>query len=151
MKETFLTQEGLRELQNKLHDLKTVRRREIAEAIHTAKEQGDLSENAEYVSAKEEQRRIETQIAALETTMRHAQIIKQPSTSEVGIGSTVKLKFDGQQLVYRIVGSNEIDPLAAKISNESPLGQSLIGRKKGDKVTIPTPAGQKECQVIEIS
>ena len=151
MKETFLTQEGLNELQDKLHTLKTVRRREIAEAIHTAKEQGDLSENAEYVNAKEEQRRIETKISELEATMKHAQIIKHASTNEVGIGNTVKLKFNGQELIYRIVGSSEVDPLASKISNESPLGQSLIGRKKGDKVTIPTPTGQKECEVIEIS
>lgn len=151
MKETYLTQEGYQELQNKLHELKTVRRREIADAIHTAKEQGDLSENAEYVNAKEEQRRIETKIAELETTIKHAQIVKSVSTSEISVGNSVKLKCDGKTIDYKIVGSNEADPLAQKISNESPMGQALLGKKKGEITQIPTPSGPKDCQVIEIS
>jgi len=150
MKETYLTKEGFKELQDKLHELKTVRRREIAEAIHTAKEQGDLSENAEYVNAKEEQRRIETKIADLETTIKHAQVIKKADTDEVSVGNLVKLNCNGSEISYRIVGSNEADPLASKISNESPMGQALMGCKKGEKVSIPTPAGDKDCEIIEI-
>ncbi|PIT97844.1 MAG: transcription elongation factor GreA [Candidatus Andersenbacteria bacterium CG10_big_fil_rev_8_21_14_0_10_54_11] len=151
MKETYLTAEGLQELQEKLHELKTVRRRDIAEAIHSAKEQGDLSENAEYVNAKEEQRRIETQIAELEAAIKHAQVVTVVGTSSVGVGNTVRLKCNGKELTYRIVGSSEADPMEAKISNESPMGRALLGKKKGESVTIPTPAGDKECTVIAIA
>ncbi|MBI4022285.1 MAG: transcription elongation factor GreA [Candidatus Andersenbacteria bacterium] len=150
MKETYLTKEGLNELQQKLHELKTVRRREVAEAIHTAKEQGDLSENAEYVNAKEEQRRIEEQIAALEITLKNAQVITHAGTSQVSVGNTVVLRCNGQEITYRIVGSNEANPLQAKISNESPVGKALIGKKRGEAVVIPTPAGSKECEIIDI-
>lgn len=150
MKEQYLTKEGLTELQDKLHQLKTVRRREIAEAIQTAKEQGDLSENAEYASAKEEQTKIEQEIAELEVTLKHAQVIKKPTSGKVSIGSTVKLDCDGQKREYRIVGSNEADPLAGKISNESPMGEALLGAKKGEQISIPTPAGNKDCKVIDI-
>lgn len=150
MKETYLTIEGHKELQEKLHELKTVRRREIAEAIHVAKEQGDLSENAEYVSAKEEQRRIERKIAELETAVKHAHVIKRAGTDEVSVGNFVKLKCNGQVISYKIVGSNEADPMAQKISNESPMGQALMGKKRGEKVIIPTPVGDKECEVIKI-
>lgn len=151
MKETFLTEEGVGELRGKLDELKTVRRREIADAIHSAKEQGDLSENAEYVNAKEEQRRIEAQIAELEVTLKHAHVITKSGTSEVSIGNTVRLLCNGQEMTYRIVGSNEADPLEAKISNESPIGRALLGKTRGETVTIPTPAGEKECTVIKIS
>ena len=147
MKERYLTKEGLLELQDKLHTLKTVRRREIAEAIHTAKEQGDLSENAEYASAKEEQTSLEREIAELEDTVKNAQVIKKTSNDQVNIGNTVTLHCDDKEKTYRIVGSNEADPLAGKISNESPMGQALLGAKKGDKVSIPTPNGDKECFV----
>lgn len=150
MKEQYLTKEGLAELQERLHNLKTIRRREIAEAIHTAKEQGDLSENAEYASAKEEQNRIEQEIADLEATIKNAQVITTASNAAVNIGNTVKLDCAGKEREYRIVGSNEADPLSGKISNESPMGQALLGRKKGDTVVIPTPAGDKECRVITI-
>lgn len=150
MKDFYLTKEGLTELQGKLHDLKTVRRREIAEAIHTAKEQGDLSENAEYSSAKEEQSRIEQEIAELESTLKNAQVIKKASRDKVGLGNTVTLDCAGKERVYRIVGSNEADPLQGKISNESPVGQALMGKAKGETVAIPTPAGKTECTVKEI-
>lgn len=151
MKEQYLTKEGLTELQGRLQNLKTVRRREIAEAIHTAKEQGDLSENAEYQSAKDEQNRLEREIAELETTIKHAQVIQDADTSEVSIGNTVTLDCSGKESVYRIVGSNEADPLDGKISNESPMGQALLGKKKGETVAIPTPTGDKECSIKKIS
>lgn len=150
MKDSFLTREGLTELQEKLHELKTVRRREIAEAIHSAKEQGDLSENAEYASAKEEQNKIEQEIMDLEVTLKNAQVITKADNDKVGIGTTVTLDCEGQERVYRIVGSNEADPLEGKISNESPMGQALLGKVKGEKVTIPTPTGSKQCKIKNI-
>jgi len=150
MKESFLTKEGFSELQEKLSELKTVRRREIADAINAAKEQGDLSENAEYQYAKEEQQRIEEKISELETTVKHAQIIKKSSTDQVDIGNIVTLRCEGQEKVYRIVGSNEAAPLEGKISNESPMGQALLNRKKDDTVAIPTPGGDKACTVVQI-
>ncbi|MBI3251370.1 MAG: lysine--tRNA ligase [Candidatus Andersenbacteria bacterium] len=145
MKDLFLTREGMAEMQEKLHELKTVRRREIAEAIHSAKEQGDLSENAEYASAKEEQSRIESEIADIETTLKSAQVVSAGSSDKVSVGVTVTLDCDGNEKVYRIVGSNEADPLKGKISNESPVGQALLGKMKGDTVSIPVPGGKKEC------
>ncbi len=151
MKENYLTKEGLTELRETLHDLKTVRRREIAEAIHAAKEQGDLSENAEYQHAKEEQQRIEEKIADLETTIKHARIIAAASTDAISVGNTVTLKFDGKKKTYQIVGSNEADPLQGRISNESPIGQALLNRTKGETVSIPTPVGNKDCKIIDIS
>lgn len=151
MKENYLTKEGLTELRDQLTDLKTVRRREIAEAIHAAKEQGDLSENAEYQHAKDEQRRIEEKIADLETTIKHARIITAADTTQVSVGNTVTLKFDGKKKTYTIVGSNEADPLQGRISNESPIGQALLNKKKGDSVSIPTPIGEKDCKIIDIS
>ena len=151
MKQTYLTEEGLKELQAELTELKTVRRREIADAIHSAKEQGDLSENAEYVHAKEEQSRVEQRIADLEATLKNAEVITKVNNDMIGVGHTVTLNCDGQEKQYQIVGSNEADPLNGKISNEAPLGKALLGRKKGDTVTIPAPGGSKKCTVIKIA
>lgn len=151
MKDSFLTKEGLVELQDKLHELKTTRRREIAEAIHSAKEQGDLSENAEYASAKEEQNRIEQEISELEQTLKQAQVITKVGSDKVSIGNIVTLHCDGKEKTYRVVGSNEADPLQGKISNESPFGQALLGKAQGEKVSVPTPAGKKECVIKKIS
>ncbi|MFH1353803.1 MAG: transcription elongation factor GreA [bacterium] len=151
MKNTYLTEEGLGELKEKLILLKTVRRREIAEAIHTAKEQGDLSENAEYVNAKEEQRRIEERIAKMESIIKNARIVKHVGTDRVSVGNTVVLRCNGKELTYRIVGSNEADPLQYKISNESPVGRALLGKRQKETVTVPTPAGDKECEIVDIS
>lgn len=152
MKDRYLTREGLADLKAKLSFLKTERRREIAEAIHTAKEQGDLSENAEYVSAKEEQRRLEEEITELEATIKHAKLItKSPDLDHVGLGDTVTLKYNGEEKTYVIVGSDEANPLEGKISNESPMGQALLGKQRGDKVNIPVPNGHKECAIVKIS
>jgi len=150
MNDAYLTKEGLHDLQNTLYELKTIRRREIAQAITVAKEQGDLSENAEYVQAKEEQRRTEEKIADLEATVKHARIITKSDTSEVDIGNTVVLKTGDATREYQIVGSKEADPLKGKISNESPMGQALLHKKKGEGVTIPTPAGDKQYDLVEI-
>jgi len=151
MKPTYLTEEGYKELHEKLKELKTVKRREIADAIHSAKEQGDLSENAEYVNAKEEQTRTEQQIAELEAMLKTAEVIAKGVHSEVSIGSTVVLSCDGTEKTYEIVGSNEADPLNGKISNESPIGRALLGHKKGDEMVIPSPAGSRECKIVKIS
>lgn len=151
MKPTYLTKEGYKELQDKLKELKTVKRREIADAIHSAKEQGDLSENAEYVNAKEEQTRTEQQIAELEIMLKSAEVITKADHDEVSIGSTVTLHCDGKEKTYQIVGSNEADPLHGKISNESPLGKALLGNKKGATVNIPSPAGAKVCTIKKIA
>lgn len=150
MREQYITKEGMTELKDKLHSLKTVRRREIADAIHTAKEQGDLSENAEYQSAKEEQNKLEQEISELEDTIKHAQLIGKSSTDEVSVGNTVIVKCGPESKTYRIVGSNEANPLEGKISNESPIGQALLGKKKGDSVIFKTPAGDKECKIKSI-
>lgn len=151
MKDQFLTKEGLSELLERLHTMKTVRRREIAEAIHTAKEQGDLSENAEYQSAKEEQNRMEQEIAELEMTVKNARVVGKTDTDSISIGNTVLLSCDGKEKEYRLVGSNEANPMEGKISNESPMGQALLGAKAGDTVHIPVPAGTKECVIKKIS
>lgn len=138
------------ELQDRLHELKTVRRREIADAIHTAKEQGDLSENAEYIDAKEEQARIEQQIAEMEATLKHAVVITKTDDGLVGLGTTVTLECNGALRTYQIVGSQEADPLNGKISNESPIGKSLIGKKLKEEITIPAPGGDQNCTIIKI-
>ncbi len=151
MKEQFLTKEGMNELQERLHLLKTSRRREIADAIHTAKEQGDLSENAEYSSAKEEQSRIEQEIAELEVTLKNAYVVATHSTDTIGIGSVVLLHCNGVEKKYHVVGSNEANPIEGKISNESPMGQALLGAKVGQTVRIPVPVGTKECTIKKIS
>lgn len=150
MREQFLTKEGVTELREKLDYLKTVRRREIADAIHTAKEQGDLSENAEYVNAKEEQRRMEEEIAEIESILKHATIVTKPSNGAVSIGTTVTLQCNGAMKEYHIVGSNEANPFEGKISNESPIGMAILGKHKGEVVHIPTPVGNKECTIDSI-
>jgi transcription elongation factor GreA len=150
MKEAYLTREGLNELRDKLKVLKTNRRREIAEAIHAAKEQGDLSENAEYQNAKEEQHRVEEQIANIEGTIKNARLITDTSTEQVDVGNTVLLDCGGMERAFRIVGSNEADPLKGKISNESPMGQALLRKKPGETASIPAPGGQKNCTIIKI-
>lgn len=150
MKQTYLTEQGLNELQEQLHELKTIRRREIADAIHTAKEQGDLSENAEYIDAKEEQNRVEQRIAELEMLLKNAVVIKKATAESVQIGSHVTLDCAGKERKYQIVGSNEADPLNGKISNESPMGKALLGNSIGSIVVIPTPSGTQECKVVEL-
>lgn len=145
MKEVFLTKEGLHELKDKLEFLTSVRRLECAENIKRAREFGDLSENAEYDAAKQEQGFVETEIKALEEKILHAVIIDSEDLSvhEVSLGNTVELldmEFN-EKLTYRIVGTTEADVSENKISNESPLGRALIGKKKKDVVDVSTPNG----------
>lgn len=151
-KSTFLTQEGLEKMRHELLELKTVRRREIALRIQEAKELGDLSENAEYVEAKNEQSFVEGRIVELESILKNATIITQGKrTSDiVQVGSSVRVQKDGEEIDYEIVGSNEADPSAGKISNESPLGTAFLGKKVGEVVAVDVPKGTVEYTIVHI-
>jgi transcription elongation factor GreA len=143
-KETILTPEGLRKLEEELELLKTVKRKEVAERIKQAKEFGDLTENSEYEDAKNEQAFTEGRILTLEGMLRNAKVINNHDirSDVVSVGSTVRLVDEsGEELTYMIVGSAEADPLHDRISNESPVGRSLLGKRKGQRVTVQVPAG----------
>jgi transcription elongation factor GreA len=143
-KETILTPEGLRKLEEELEVLKTVKRKEVAERIKQAKEFGDLTENSEYEDAKNEQAFTEGRILTVEGMLRNAKVINNHDirSDVVSVGSTVRLVDEsGEELTYMIVGSAEADPLHDRISNESPVGRSLLGKRKGQKVTVQVPAG----------
>lgn len=138
----YFSEEGLEKLKQELEDLKTAKRHEIAARLEHAKSLGDLSENAEYQEAKEEQSLLESRIGELEEILRNAVIIKKDAYSTlVQIGSTVRVKSEHGEETFTIVGSEEADPKEGKISNESPLGKAFLGRKTGDKVEVKTPAG----------
>ncbi len=140
----FLTKQRLEELRRELEELKTKKRLEIAEKLRSAKDLGDLSENSEYLEARDEQARVERRIAELEETTKNAVVIKEGvSKNEVDLGSTVEVARDRKQLKFVIVGSEESKPEKGFISNESPLGRALMGCKVGDSVEVNTPAGEK--------
>ncbi len=154
-KKVVLTYEGLKKREEELEELKTVRRKEVAEKIKEARGQGDLSENAEYDAAKEEQGEIEARIALLEKMLRNAEVIddEEVSSDIISVGSRVKVydnEFD-EEVEYTIVGSAEADPMANKISNESPVGMGLIGHKIGDEIVIETPDGEISFKVLDIN
>jgi len=149
-KKTLMTEEGLRKLQEELHTLKTVRRKEVAEAIQAAKEQGDLSENAEYVDAKDRQGLVEQRIAELEALLKNVEVIQKGNSTDVNVGNTVTLEVGGDKTAYTIVGANEANPAEGRISNESPLGRSLIGKKAGDDVSVRTPSGNRNVKVLSV-
>lgn len=142
--EILITAEGLEELKLELENLKTVKRKQVAERIKTALAFGDISENAEYDEAKNEQARVEERIAKLENMVKYAKIIEEDEDHDViNIGSKVEVKdieFD-EVMKYTIVGSAEADPFKGKISNVSPLGKALIGKKAGDTIEVLSPAG----------
>jgi transcription elongation factor GreA len=148
----YLTQEKFTELEKELTFLKTERRKEVAEHLEYAKRLGDLSENAEYHQAREEQAEVEDRIARLETLLKNAEIVKPEGSSIVTIGSVVRLekKGDNKSLVITLVGSEEADMTRGKISNLSPLGSALLGHKLGDKIHVPTPKGTSEYVVAAI-
>jgi len=151
-KETFITEEGLEKIKRELDELKNVKRMEIAERIQEAKELGDLSENAEYVEAKNEQAFIEGRILEIETLLKQVTVIKEfkKKTDIVEVGSTIKIKSDKETKEYSIVGSNEADPGKGRISNESPIGQAFLGKKVGDIIDIKIPHGTKKFKIIAI-
>lgn len=147
----LLTKEGLKKLQDELDDRRGRLRQEIAQAIKEAKEQGDLSENAEYAEAKRQQNENETRVIELESILKDVQVVERDnSASGVQIGSKVKVKFNGSEMEFEIVGSNEVDPANFKISNESPMGKAFMGRKKGDEVSAETPKGKVKYQILEV-
>lgn len=148
-KQYHLTAEGKKELEIELSEL-IAKRRDIAEKIANARDYGDLSENAEYDAAREEQAMLETRIAELEDILKNADIIKPSRSSTIKIGSTVTLE-NGKKVTYKVVGPVEADPLEGKISNESPIGLALMGKKVGDKVTIVTPRGEVAYSVEALS
>jgi transcription elongation factor GreA len=153
-KEVFLTREGLQKLEEELEHLKAHKRREVAERIKEAISYGDLSENSEYEEAKNEQAFIEGRIITLEKMLRNARVISQEDMDQgvVSVGTTVKLKDleFGDVVEYTIVGSAESDPANNKISNESPVGQSLLGKTKGAIVEVSVPAGMIQFEILDI-
>ena len=153
-KKNILTKEGLAKYEDELHELKTVKLKEVAEKLKEAREQGDFSENAEYDAAKDEQRDIAARIEVIEKILKNAEVIDDSDvdTNKISIGCTVKLKdleFD-EEIEYKIVGSSEANSLKGKISNESPVGKALIGAKKGQTVSVETQAGVFKYKVLGI-
>ena len=153
-KKNLLTYEGLKALEDELHDLKVNRRKEVAGKIKEAREQGDLSENAEYDAAKDEQRHIEARIEQIEKILKNAEVVVEDEVDldKINIGCQVKI-LDieySEELDYKIVGSTEANSLKGKISNESPVGKALIGHKVGDTVEVETPAGVFAYKILEI-
>lgn len=148
-----MTLEGKKQLEEELEDLKTNKRAEVIKRIKIARSFGDLSENSEYESAKDEQSFIEGRIKEIDNMLNHAEIIDNENVAadEVSVGKVVTFQEDGEDPeTYQIVGAAEADPLNGKISNESPIAKGLVGRKKGEKVTIATPGGEMEVTIIEV-
>ncbi|MBO7633649.1 MAG: transcription elongation factor GreA [Lachnospiraceae bacterium] len=156
VKKNVMTYEGLRALEDELEDLKVNRRKEVAQKIKEAREQGDLSENAEYDAAKEEQREIEARIEEIDKLLKNAEVADADENAKadiITVGSTVKL-FDeefGEELIYKIVGSSEANILQNKISNESPVGKELIGKKKNQKITVETQNGLLKFKILQVT
>ena len=153
-KKVVLTYDGLKNMEAELENLKTVRRKDVAEKIKEARGQGDLSENAEYDAAKEEQAEIEARIVQLEKMLRNAEVIDEEEGAKdtISLGTTVTVldvEFD-EEMEYTIVGSAEADPMNGRISNESPVGKALMGKKAGDVVDVETQMGVIQYKVLEI-
>ncbi|MBE6565449.1 MAG: transcription elongation factor GreA [Ruminococcaceae bacterium] len=151
-----VTNEGLQRLNEEYEHLKNVRRQEITEAIRLALSFGDLSENSEYSEAKEEQAKVESRIQELEEMLKNVRVIddSEVHTDSVNIGAKVRvadLTHGGTETEYNLVGSTEADPMAAKISDQSPIGKAIIGARVGDKVTVNTPGGEVVLEILEIS
>ena len=154
VKKNILTSEGLKKLEDELDELIVVKRKEVAQKIKEAREQGDLSENAEYDAAKDEQRDIEARIEEIEKILKNAEIVDEDEVSldTINIGCQVKIldcEFD-EELIYKIVGSTEANSLKGKISNESPVGRALIGKKVGEMVSVETQVGTVQYKVLDI-
>jgi len=154
-KKTVLTYEGLKKMEEELEYLKVVKRREIADKIKEARGQGDLSENAEYDAAREEQAKMEADIVALEKLLRNAEVIDEEvlDMDVIHVGSKVLLldvEFD-EEVEYSIVGSAEADPMKGRISNESPVGAALLGHRAGEEVSIQAPAGEVVFKILGIN
>ncbi len=153
-KKNILTYEGLKQLEEEIHDLKVNRRQEVAQKIKEAREQGDLSENAEYDAAKEEQRDIELRIEEIDKILKNAEVIVEEDvdSSRINIGCHVKIKDmeTNETMEYKIVGSTEANVLKGKISNESPVGKAMIGAKKNQVIEVETQAGMLKYKMMSI-
>ena len=153
-KKTILTYAGLKALEDELENLRVVKRKEVAEKIKEAREQGDLSENAEYDAAKDEQRDIEARIDELEKILKNVEVVveEEVDVEKINVGCTVLVHDDeyDEEIEFKIVGSTEANSLQGKISNESPVGQALMGKKVGDIVDVETPAGNIRYTVLKI-
>ena len=154
-KQTIITDEGLRRLEEELEDLKTAKRKEIAEKIKVALSFGDLSENSEYDEAKNEQAIIEGRIAEIENQLKNVRVLDESelNTEVVHVGSKIRIRETGttQEETYKIVGSTEADPINGRISDESPVGKSMLGHSVGDVVEVLIPSGAVSYELIEIS
>ena len=150
-KPVYLTAEGLDKLKAELNHLVTVERPRIAQRIHEAKLDGDITENAEYEDAKQEQSFLEGRIATLEAQLQNAEVIAHANGDRVGIGSTVVIKGREGEDTFTIVGSAEASPREGRISNESPVGIALMGKRKGDKVTVQAPAGPLDYTIVSVN
>ena len=152
-KEFLLTSEGYLDLETELNTLKSEERPRIIEAIKEARDQGDLSENADYDAARDEQAKIEARIQELEYMLEHAKIIEKKSGDVVSVGTTVTVKYvdDDEEEVYSIVGSMEADPFENKISNESPIGKAIMDKKVGDTISVESPNGAYDIKIVKIA
>ena len=153
MGKTYVSAEGLRQMEEKLKYMTTVRRAEVAEHLNIARGFGDLSENAEYDEAKDEQAKLEADIMELEAALRNVLVIDgEISTDAVNVGTTVRVKYldDGEEEEFVIVGARESDPMNNKISNESPVGTALLGHKSGEVVSVEAPDGAYDLKILEI-
>lgn len=153
MKETFLTQEGLEEIKKELEELKMVKRPQVIEALKDARAQGDLSENAEYDAARNEQAVVESRIKELEAMLENVKVIEKTNTDVVSLGCNVTIEYvdDNEKEEYSIVGSKEADPFSNKISNESPIAKAILGQKKGATVSVDSPNGKYDVKIIAVS
>lgn len=148
----FVTAEGFKKIKDELEHRRTTIRQSIANAIKEAKEQGDLSENAEYSEAKRQQAENEARVAELEFMLKEVQVAAyDKSAGVVQMGSRVKVKWNGDEMEFQIVGSNEADPVEFKISNESPMGKAFMSHKKGDKVEVDTPSGKIKYTILDVN
>lgn len=152
-KEIYLTSEGFLKLEEEVDNLKKVERPRVIKAIKEARAQGDLSENAEYSAARDEQGKLEARIKEIEYTLEHAVIIENNNDGKVSIGSVVTIKYeeDDEEEEYSIVGTNEADPFSNKISNESPIAVAIMGKKQGDEVTVESPNGSFKIEIVKVS
>ncbi|GCE46907.1 transcription elongation factor GreA [Thermosporothrix hazakensis] len=149
--DVFLTSDGLQRAMSQLEFLRTVRRAEVAQYLHDAKESGDVIDNPAYDDAKDQQAKLESRIMELEQLIARAKLIDHRQTDEVSLGSIVHLRTsDDREVTYTIVGAFEASPSAGRISNESPVGRALLGHKAGDHIMVSTPGGVKEYTIISI-
>ena len=149
----YLTSEGFLEIEEELNQLKDIKRPEVIKALKDARAQGDLSENAEYDAARNEQAVVESRIKELEAMLENVKVIEKTNTDVVSLGCNVTIEYvdDNEKEEYSIVGSKEADPFSNKISNESPIAQAILGKKKGATVSVDSPNGKYDVKIIAVS